>query len=112
MVKEYEREESGEVWDNYGFKVQSPENYDPKNVAADVRINTRTGHEYSVDFVTLDFLDWVFDKNRKTGECAKGTYFAMPKMIVVQEVSHEVIKRTLDKMIENTEIDLYLERLE
>ncbi len=94
---------------NYRFELvwNSPEALNPEREVIDVRLTTNDGKNYSANFVARGFLDWVFEKNKKTGECAEGTYFAVPRMIVVERIDEVSVRKTIDDMINNWEIDNY-----
>ncbi len=79
--------------------------FDPEMDVFDVRIVDESGREYSADFVPVGFLTYVFDKNRKTGECAEGSYFCMPHMIVVERVDQNIVERTVNDL--NAKGDLF-----
>ena len=96
-------------FEGYQFRLNLPgeEPYDPENEAVDVRLLTQDGLEYESNFVARKFLDTMFEKDKRTGECAQGTYFAMPNMIIVNRVDESTVRKTIDAMIENLEIDIY-----
>lgn len=74
---------------------------------ADIILTTRDGKEYWTSFVTRKYLDYLFRKNKKTGECAGGTYFAMPGMIVVERIDKDSIRKTIDDMINLLSVESY-----
>jgi len=80
---------------------------DPDLKAVDVVLETNTGQKYVANFVTLRFLDYMFEKNINTGECVSGTYFAMPGMIIVRRIDDKSLKATIDDLIENLELEEY-----
>ncbi|MFH1425132.1 MAG: hypothetical protein ABIG28_00165 [archaeon] len=85
----------------------SSEPIDSKKEVVEVRLTTKDGTERSSNYVTRKFLDWVFKKNRKTGECAQGSYFAMPGMVVVDEINETTTKEIIKEMIKNREVEKY-----
>ena len=91
----------------FRFDWTDPENHESDDEAVEVILRTLAGQEYSANFTTRNFLDYLFEKNRRTGECASGTYFAMPSMILVERIDDTVIKETIDDMINNKEIEEY-----
>ena len=91
-------------WDN------SPQDH-PLDDIAEVRLTTRDNQEYYADFVSKNFIDYVFKKNKRTGECANGTYFSIPNMILVEKINEENIKKTIDSLIENLEIKNYFKKI-
>ncbi len=109
-----EGQSSADKFRNYDMRIVRPgsEPIDVHNEAVDVRVRDVSGLEYSANFVTSAFLDVMFEKNKRTGECADGSYFAMPGMIVVRQVDEGTIKRTIDDMIKNEEIELYFYKVD
>ena len=86
------------------------EPYNPEDEVIDVRLITKR-YEYTANFVTIKFLERMFNKNKITGECDYGKYFAMPGMVVVERIDEETAKRTIEDMIENREIENYFKKL-
>jgi len=95
----------------YEFEIDIPdkENFDPEIAALEVIIITRDGKKYSANIVTKDYIPWVFEKNRETGECANGTCWGRKdNMILVRKMTPEDIKTSIDYFIKNLEIESYL----
>ena len=53
----------------------------------------------------------MFEKNKKTGECANGTYFCIPQMVLVEEISEQNVRATIDDLINNLEIESYFKKI-
>jgi len=92
------------VWNSEG-------QFDPTNEAVEIKIKTGLG-EYSSNWATRKFLDKMFAKNKRTGECADGTYFAIPRMIVVKRIDELSIRATIEDMRKNYELDVYFSRVD
>ena len=98
---------------NYTFEMFIPQGeLDPESDYVDVRVTDDEGKVYSGDFVTLDFLKKMFEKNKRTGECARGSYFTIPNMIVVERLDNGVIKKTIDDLIEKGFFEIHFEKLD
>lgn len=95
----------GEQWKDYRVKIEAPTPFDPHHDAAQVVLTTQRGVEYSAQFITRSYINDLFEKNKKTGECAGGTYFRMSDMIVVERITEDIVKRTIDDLIRNFELD-------
>lgn len=91
--------------------VQSEETYqtiiitgeqklDPDDDNVDVEVQFHNGTRYVATFFTLKNLQSLFDKNKRTGECAAGLYFYTPDMIVVEKLTPEVIRETICNLIQ------------
>jgi len=102
-----------EKFRGYSFKIDIPdkENFNPCEEVVEVILITRAGEKYSANFMTKGSEDYLFEKNKRTGECAGGTYLWVPHRISVEEISSEVIKRTIDDLIENLEIEEAFEKI-
>ena len=101
-------------FEGYDFRIDIPdrENFNPLNEAVEVVLSTPAGERYSANFITKKFIDYIFDKNRKTGECANGTYFCMPNMIIIRELNERDVKTTIDDLIKNIEIESYFKKVD
>lgn len=80
--------------------------------AVDVIICTADGQRYYSNFITPSFVYHIFDKNERTGECCSGTYFTMPNIVIVRKIDRAMIKRTIDQLAKDKEIDEYFSQLE
>jgi len=99
---------------DYNFRLNwtSSEPFDPRKDTVEVRLTTRDGQEYFANFTAKGFIDYVFKKNKRTGECAKGTYFCMPNMILVEEISEQNVRTTIDDLIKNLEIEIHFSKID
>ncbi len=98
----------------YGFRFNwtSSEPFDPRNETVEVRLTRRDGQEYTANFTAKNFIDYMFEKNKRTGECAQGTYFCMPNMILVEEISEQKVRATIDDLIKNLEIETHFRKVD
>jgi hypothetical protein len=84
--------------------------YDPSDEALYVTVTGEDGIRYHAPFVTPRFIKNISEKNRATGECLDGTYFSMPGMIVVSELTEPRIRATIDNLLENHEFNEYFRK--
>lgn len=98
----------------YTFMIDIPdrENFNPLNEAVEVILTTRTREKYSANFITKEFIRYIFEKDKRTGENAGGTYFCMPNMIVIRELNEKNVKTTIDNLIKNLEIETYFKKVD
>lgn len=96
---------------NFRFNWTSSEPFNSVNETVEVRLTTRDGQEYSANFTAKDFISSMFEKNKRTGECAKGTYFCMPNMILVEEISERNVRATIDDLIDRLAIEMHFEKV-
>lgn len=98
---------------DYRFRLDwtSSEPFDPENEMIDVRLQTLDGQEYFANFTTEKYIREAFEKNKRTGECASGTYFCMPgNMIILEKLTEEDVRKTIDNLIENEEVECYFKK--
>lgn len=100
-----------EEYKKYTMRIDwtSSEPYNPEDDAVDVVITDEHGETYHGNFVTMKFLLRMFDKNRQTQECASGTYFSMPGMIVVQRLDESSIRGTIDDLLQDRSFSDYFQ---
>ncbi|MAG77939.1 hypothetical protein CL616_01090 [archaeon] len=94
---------------DYKIVWNSEEPMDPNKEVVDIRLSIK-GEEYSANFMTLDYLQYLFEKNQKTGECASGRYFSMPNLILVQKIDDDTIRNTIEDLIKNEEVLQYFSK--
>lgn len=97
---------------DYQFEIRwhDPDNHDPANAAEEIRL-TANGQEYMATFATINFIAQMFEKNRGTGECSDGAYFCMPKMIIVKRIDEYTVRRTIDGLISDQQLEIYLDKV-
>jgi hypothetical protein len=100
-------------FEGYSFRIDIPdkENFNPLDEVVEIMLTTRAGEKYSANFAAKEYIPYVFEKNKKTGECVDGTWFGMKdNMIIVREISRRNVKITIDDLIKNLEIESYFEK--
>ncbi len=113
MVKAENTEDYTILFKDYTMYIYWPSS-EPINTnkeSIDVRVLTTKGEEYSINFTTMNFIQHMFEKNKRTGECVSGKYFCMPGMILVEKIDEPTIKATLDDLIKNSEIKTYVTKV-
>ena len=106
------QETLSEKFKDYKFRIDwaDIEQYDPENEMVDVIITTQDRREYWANFTTLKFLQYMFEKNRRTGELLSGTYFCMhDNMVIVERLTEDDIGATIDDLIRKGEIGGYFQ---
>ena len=56
-------------------------------------------------------IETLRKKNQSTGECLYGTYFCASEMILISEMSEEVILQVLQELLARGEMEIYCRRL-
>lgn len=75
------------------------------NGNVDVEVHFVDGRRFGATFFTVDNLRHLFDKNRRTGECAGGLYLWAVAMIVAEDLSAETMARTVADLLERDEFE-------
>ena len=79
---------------------------------SDVIFELNDGSKWAATFFTYKNIDTLRKKNQLSGECLNGTYFCATGMILVSEMSEEVIRAVLQEMLLSGEIEMYCQRLQ
>lgn len=67
---------------------------------ADVEVHFADGRRFGATFFTMDNLRWLFEKNRRTGECAGGLYLWAISMIITEDLSGDTVARTVENLLQ------------
>jgi len=76
-----------------------------ENDNVDVEVHFPNGKRYVATFFTLTNLQCLFDKNKMTGECKNGLYFNCPDMIIVEQLTQDIIHETVQDLLEEGEFE-------
>jgi hypothetical protein len=74
------------------------------DINVDVEVHTEAGR-WSASFFTLANIESLITRYAATGECAGGLYLWAADMIVVRELSYEVIRRTVAQLQRDGEFE-------
>ncbi len=101
-------------FEGYQIKIEIPdkENFDPEDEIVEVTLTTKTGERYLANFITRKHEDYLFEKNKRTGESAGGTYLWIPGRISVEEISPETVRKTIDDLVRDFVIERAFERID
>ncbi len=83
------------------FHGISPLDYNNDNV--NVEVTFPNGESFSAVFFTLQNIETLMKRYKKTGECADGLYFWASDMVIVQQISEKTICATIDKLLAEAE---------
>lgn len=81
------------------FKVLGAPVWDALDGNVDVEVTLPDGSRHAATFFTIRNIQSIFAKNRRTGECERGLYFWAVDMIVVEEITMDVIGRTIASLL-------------
>lgn len=78
----------------------------PQDDNVDVEITLDDGGIYSATFFTLKNLKAIIDSHKISGESAGGAYIWAVDMIVVEELTEEVIFKSIEDLIQKGNISI------
>lgn len=102
-----------ETFANCKFEIRWPYSrpMNPDDETIEVLLRTHEGKAYISNFTTAKHIERMLRECRTDGDDRHGTYFAQPGMVVLESLTPENIRKTIDYMIEHLEIDEYFEEL-
>jgi len=74
---------------------------DPSDQNTDVFIRFENGEEYVASFFTIKNIVRMMSKNKVSGEQQNGSYFWSSDMVIVEEISEDCIRRTVEDLIKS-----------
>ena len=96
------------IWSEF-LAVQEP--LEPLDCNSDVLFELDDGSQWCASFFTYRNIETLRKKNQSTGECLHGTYFCASEMILISEMSEEVILQVLQELLARGEMEIYCRRL-
>ena len=96
------------IWFEFLDSQDSTNRFDSNS---DVVFELNDGSRWGATFFTYQNIETLRKKNQQSGECLNGSYFCAEAMILVSEMSEEVIGAVLQEMLSSGEIEMYCHRL-
>lgn len=78
---------------------------------SDVIFELSDGSKWSATFFTYKNIETLRKKNEQSGECLDGTYFCAADMILISEMSEEIIRAVLEEILSENAIEIYCHQL-
>ncbi|MFH0900425.1 MAG: hypothetical protein V2A73_07330 [Pseudomonadota bacterium] len=100
------------VHERVHVQVVGSQVWDPVVDNVDVEAVLPDGRRYGATFFTLRNIQRLFEKNRATGECLGGVYLWAANMILGEELTMEVIRRTVEDLLDTEEFFSVFSRLD
>jgi hypothetical protein len=88
---------------DFRVRVVGTQVWDPAGDNVDVEVTLADGSRFGATFFTVKNVERLFQKNRATGECAGGIYLWAANMILVQQLTREVIQKAVEDLLDNDE---------
>jgi len=73
------------------------------NDNSDVIVTFESGDKYISTFFTYYNIEWLRQKNQKTGECLNGKYFFATDLILIDKLNREEILKVVNHLIKKDE---------
>ncbi|MCI8274596.1 MAG: hypothetical protein HFI66_03110 [Lachnospiraceae bacterium] len=91
--------------------LKTKDSVDRFDCNSDVIFELNDGSKWAATFFTYQNIVTLRKKNQLSGECLNGTYFCAADMILISEMSEEIIKSVLQELLSMNEIDTYCRKL-
>jgi hypothetical protein len=98
--------------EDFYVRVVGAQVWDPSTDNLDVEVTLTDGRRFGATFFTLQNVKRLFEKNRATGECLGGLYLWAANMILVETLTMNVIRKTVEDLLDNGELFSAFSRLD
>lgn len=98
--------------EDFHVRVVGAQVWDPATDNVDVEVALTDGRRFGATFFTLQNVQRLFEKNRATGECLGGLYLWAVNMIIVETLTMDVIRKTVEDLLDNGEFFSAFSRLD
>jgi len=85
----------------------APGEWVPRDDNSDVIVSFKNGARWVATFFSYQNILSLAEKNRHTGECLHGQYFAATDMVLVDEISRKRIEEVVDDLLRCNEFETY-----
>ncbi len=82
------------------------------NDNSDVILTFENGKKYVATFFTYDNIEFLRQKNNKTGECISGKYFWSKDLILIEKINRAEIELVISHLIKEEEFESVFKRME
>lgn len=89
----------------FTVNVLGPQTWDVNDDNVDVEILVPGMGRYAATFFTVENIASLFKKNKRSGECANGLYLWASDMILVETLTFDTIRRTVQDLIDTDELE-------
>ncbi|MCD8435996.1 hypothetical protein LNJ03_11900 [Tenacibaculum dicentrarchi] len=81
------------------------------NDNSDVIVTFENGDKYVATFFTYENIEWLRQKNQKTGECLNGKYFCATDLILIDKLNRKEVLNVINHMIKEDEFSTYFDKI-
>lgn len=75
------------------------------NDNSDVIVTMQNGEKYVATFFTYKNIEWLRQKNEKTGECLSGKYFWASDLILIDKLNRTEILKVIEDLFNESEFN-------
>jgi hypothetical protein len=92
------------------YKIVHPylEKIDSQNDFLDIEVEIGT-EKYRGSITTTKFVEEKLETYKQTGENKDGSYFCAKGMIILKDLKHRTIRRTIEDLIDRNDLKDFLE---
>lgn len=81
------------------------------NDNSDVIVEFQDGKRFIASFYTYKNIEWLRNKNKKTGECLGGRYFWGSDMILVEKINRTEIEEIIEHLINDDNFEAIFDNI-
>jgi len=81
------------------------------NDNSNVIVTFENGEKYVATFFTYENIEWLRQKNKKTGECLNGKYFCATDLILIEKLNRTEILNVIKHQIKENEFFTYFNKI-
>lgn len=96
------------IWYDF-LETQDP--VDRFDCNSDVIFELSDGSKWAAAFFTYKNIETLRKKNQRSGECLNGVFFCAADMILISEMTEEIIQAVLEEILSEDAIELYCRKL-
>ena len=96
---------------DFRVRVVGSQVWDPVGDNVDVEVTLANGARFGATFFTLKNVERLFQQNHATGECGGGTYLWTANMILVLELTMDVVENSVQELLDSEEFYSAFRRL-
>ena len=91
--------------------LETQDTVDRFDCNSDVIFELSDGTKWKATFFTYKNIETLRKKNQSSGECLNGAFFCAADMILISEMSQDIIRAVLEELLSEDTIALYCHRL-
>lgn len=86
--------------------------YKESNDNSDIEVILEDGRIFYATAFTFENIEWLRNKNHKTGECLSGRYFWAKNMLLVKRINRNEIEQVVEHLFRENEFESVFKRID